>query len=167
MELNQNELNENAERVLKSNIEILYKQLCIAVDEYVQVGCYMGEFSYINAYLSATLNAIVSYVERLIQIGRAEETEVVEALKFANNLQKHNPALVRMSRSMGGIEFPVCFGEDGYEFLEVSVIWDECIGLRTKKQSQKNCYEKIFQQRPIIDTLRPIVEKLLSEGRIV
>ena len=156
------ELNANAERVLKSNIKILFEQLENAVDEYIRSGHCMGEFSFINAYLSATLNAVVSYIERLIEAGRMQELDVVEALKFANNLQKHNPQLIRIFKPNGGFEFPFCIEEDGFEFLEISIVWDECVGLKTRKVSQKESYKKYLQQRKVIDTLKPIVECLLG-----
>jgi len=50
----------------------------------------MGEFSFINAYLSATLNTVVAYIDWLIEVKRMLENDIVEALKFANNLQNHN-----------------------------------------------------------------------------
>lgn len=158
------ELNDNAERVLKSNIKILFEQLENAVDEYICSGHCIGEFSFINAYLSATLNAVVAYIDRLIEVKRMLEDDIVEALKFANNLQKHNPQLIRMIKSNGGFEFPFCIEEDGFEFIEISIVWDECIGLKTKKSSQKESYEKYFQQRKVIDTLTPIITYLL-DGR--
>lgn len=159
------ELHENAEKVLKSNIEILYGQLCAAVHDYIETGHCMGEFRYINAYLCAAINAIVAYIDRLIEVGHMEESEIVQAIKYANNLQKHNPQLIRMSRSIGGFEFPICFTED-FSIPVIEIVWDDCIGLKTKKPSQKDAYEKYFQQRPIIETLDPIVQKLLSEGTI-
>jgi hypothetical protein len=91
------------------------------------------------------------------------ENDMVEALKFANNLQKHNPQLIRMVKSNGGFEFPFCI-EDEFEFIEISIVWDECTGLKTKKSSQKESYEKYFQQRKVIDTLTPIITYLL-DGR--
>lgn len=158
------ELHENAEKVLKSNIKILFPHLESAVDEYIRDGHGMGEFSFINAYLSATLNAVVAYIDRLIEAGRMQENDVVEALKFANNLQKHNPRLIRIVKSTGGFEFPFCIEDGGLEFLEISVVWDDCIGLQTKKKAQRESYEKYLQQREIIETLKPIVECLL-DGR--
>lgn len=154
------ELNDRAEAILKSNIEILYSQLQLAIKNYVRHGHSSGEFCYINAYLSATLNAVISYVDRLIKIGRITETEIIEALKFANNLQKHNPGLISISKSRGGIEFPIAF-EDGFEILEIEVVWDDCIALKSRKPSQKIAYEKCFQQKPVIETLEPIIRDLL------
>lgn len=155
-------LNESAEKILRSNVNILFDQLEKAVNEYLCNGHSRGEFSFINAYLSATLNAVISYIERLIEAGRMQELDVVEALKFANNLQKHNPQLIRIFKPNGGFEFPFCIEEDGFEFLEISIVWDECAGLKTRKVSQKESYKKYLQQRKVIDTLKPIVECLLS-----
>jgi len=53
------ELHENAKVVLKSNIVILFNQLQVAVDNYIKDGSSMGDFRFINAYLSATLHAMV------------------------------------------------------------------------------------------------------------
>ena len=156
------ELNERAEAVLKSNIEVLYAQLISAIQDYLDSGHCMGEFRYINAYLGATLNALVSYIDRLIEVGRLSETDTVQALKFANNLQKHNPQLICMSRAIGGLMFPMYFEEE-FSIPEIQLIWDDCIGLKTKKSSQREAYEKCFQQRPIAETLEPIVRELLSD----
>ena len=154
-------LNESAEKILRSNVNILFDQLEKAVNEYLCNGHSRGEFSFINAYLSATLNAVVSYIDRLIEVKRMLENDMVEALKFANNLQKHNPQLIRMVKSNGGFEFPFCI-EDEFEFIEISIVWDECVGLKTRKVSQKESYKKYLQQRKVIDTLKPIVECLLG-----
>lgn len=148
--------------VLKNNIEILYSQLSLAIQDYIDSGHCMGEFRYINAYLGATLNALISYIDRLIEVGRLEETETVQALKFANNLQKHNPQLICMSRSIGGMMFPTFFEEE-FTIPEIQIVWDDCIGLKTKKTSQREAYEKLFMQRPIKETLDPIVRGLLSD----
>ena len=162
MDLDENmDLDEKARLVLKSNIKILFVQLKAAVDDYIDSGYSMGEFSFINAYMSATINAMVAYIERLVKVEGLEETELVEALKFANNLQKHNPQLIRMSKSTGGMSFPICF-EDEITIPQISVVWDDCIGLRTKKPAQKTAYEKYFQQRSVIETLTPIINKLLD-----
>ena len=158
------ELNEHAETVLKSNIEILYSQLNSAIQDYLHFGHCIGEFRYVNAYLGATLNALVSYIDRLIEVGRFSETDIVQALKFANNLQKHNPQLICMSKAIGGLTFPMCFEEE-FSIPEIQLVWDDCIGLKTKKLSQREAYEKCFQQQPIAETLEPIVRELLS-GKI-
>lgn len=155
------ELHENAKKVLKSNIEILFNQLKVAVDNYINYGHSIGEFCFINAYLSATINAMVAYIERLVDTKQLDETELVEALKFANNLQKHNPQLIRMAKSTGGMSFPICF-ENEIIFPQISIVWDDCICLETRKKSQKINYEKHFQQRPVIETLTPIIDALLK-----
>ena len=84
-------LSENVENTLKSNIEILFMHLTNAINEYIDKGECMGELKYINAYLAATINAIVSYIDKLIEVDRLQENDVVQALKFVNNLHKHNP----------------------------------------------------------------------------
>lgn len=150
-------LHENAEKVLKSNIEILFNHLKKAISNYISSGHAMGEYQFINAYLSATLNAIMAYIDRLLSTGQLEETEIIEALKYANNLQKHNPQLIKMAKSIGGFSFPICFEN------EIDIVWDDCIGLKTRKESQKNSYEKNLQQRPVIETLTPIVDMLLDK----
>lgn len=42
-------LHENSEKILKSNIEILFANLSDAIKKYVGVGEWMGELKYINA----------------------------------------------------------------------------------------------------------------------
>ena len=160
------ELHINAEKVLKNNIEIMYWELEKAIKTYIKEGHYMGELKYVNAYLCATINSIVAYVERLIKAQRLEEDDIVQALKYVNNLQKHNPQLVSVPKAVGGFCFPLVF-TDSFRIPEINIVWDDCIGLDTKKASQKDCYEKYFKQRGIIDTLKPIVVILLNtEGTI-
>lgn len=155
-------LHENAEKVLKSNTEILFNHLKEAISNYISSGHAMGEYQFINAYLSATLNAIMAYIDRLLSTGQLEETEIIQALKYANNLQKHNPQLIKMAKSIGGFSFPICC-ENEIEIPEINIVLDDCIGLKTRKESQKNSYEKYLQQRPVIETLTPIVDMLLDK----
>ena len=91
-------LNESAENILRSNVNILFDQLEKAVNEYLCNGHSRGEFSFINAYLSATLNAVVSYIERLIEAGRMQELDVVEALKsYFSPLRRRRQPNIRLS----------------------------------------------------------------------
>lgn len=154
-------LNENVECTLKSNIEILFMHLKNSIEEYIEKGECMGDLKYINAYLAATINAIVSYVDKLIEIKRLQENDVIEALKFVNNLHIHNPNFVSVTKRIGGFSFPMSFP---LEMECFNIVWSECIGLTTKKVQQKNAYEKIFQHKEILNSLNTIVEKLLSEN---
>ena len=155
------ELDKRAEEVLRSNIGILYSQLDSSIQEYLKHGHSTGEVSYINAYLSATLNAIISYVDRLMEVGRMKNNERIQALKFANNLQKHQVQLICLSKTIGGFTFPFCI-EGEFEIPKIEVVWDECVGLRTESTNQKKAYEKLLKKRPIIETLEPIVRELLD-----
>lgn len=154
-------LHENSEKILKSNIEILFGNLNDAIKKYIDDGEWMGELKYINAYLSATIHAIVCYIDKLIEVGRMEETEVVQALKYVNNLQKHNPNFVSITKRTGGFVFPMSFP---FSCEMYDVVWSECIGLTTKKPTQKVAYEKLFQDRKILDILDVIVKKLLNDS---
>lgn len=154
-------LHENSEKILKSNIEILFANLNDAIKKYVNAGEWMGELKYINAYLSATVHAIVCYIDKLIEVGRMEETEVVQALKYVNNLQKHNPNFVSITKRTGGFVFPMSFP---FSCEMYDAVWSECIGLTTKKPTQKVAYEKLFQDRKILDILSGIVQELLNES---
>lgn len=153
-------LHENSEKILKSNIEILFANLSDAIKKYVNDGEWMGELKYINAYLSATIHAIVCYIDKLIEVGRMEETETVQALKYVNNLQKHNPNFVSVAKRTGGFVFPMYFPMSCEPY---DVVWSECIGLKTRKEQQKNAYDSLFQHRKILDVLAKIVNVLLSD----
>ena len=154
-------LHENSEKILKSNIEILFANLSDAIKKYVNDGEWMGELKYINAYLSATVHAIVCYIDKLIEVGRMEETEVVQALKYVSNLQKHNPNFISVTKRTGGLDFPMSFP---FSCEPYDIVWSECIGLTTKKPTQKVAYEKLFQDRKILDILSGIVQELLNES---
>ena len=155
------ELDERAEAVLKSNIEILYSQLDSSIQEYLKHGYSTGEVRYINAYLSATLNAIISYVDRLMEVGRMKNNERIRALKFANNLQKHQAQLICLSKTIGGFTFPFCI-EGEFEIPKIEVVWDDCIGLKTESPNQRKAYDNLFKKKPIIETLEPIISELLD-----
>lgn len=155
------ELDKRAEDVLRSNIEILYSQLDSSIQDFFKYGYHKREIRYINAYLSATLNAIISYVERLIKVGCMSETETVLALKFANNLQKHEAQLISISKPEGGFTLPFSL-EGGFSIPKIEVLWDDCIGLSTEYTSQREAYEKLLKKKPIIETLEPIVRELLN-----
>lgn len=152
-------LHENSEIVLKSNIEILFNNLNDAIKKYVDAGEWLGELKYINAYLSATIHAMVCYIDKLIEVGRMEESRIVQALKYVNNLQKHNPNFVSITKRTGGFIFPISFP---FSCELYDVVWAECIGLQTRKQQQKEAYEQFFQHRKILDVLRPVVIELLN-----
>ncbi len=154
-------LHENSEKILKSNIEVLFANLSDAIQKYVNDGEWMGELKYINAYLSATIHAIVCYIDKLIEVGRMQETETVQALKYVNNLQKHNPNFVSVTKRIGGLEFPMSFP---FSCETYDIVWSECIGLDTRKPQQKDSYEKLFQDRKILDILNEVVAKLLSDN---
>ena len=154
-------LHENSEKILKSNIEILFANLSDAIKKYVNAGEWMGELKYINAYLSATVHAIVCYIDKLIEVGRMQETETVQALKYVNNLQKHNPNFVSITKRTGGFVFPMSFP---FSCEMYDVVWSECIELTTKKPTQKVAYEKLFKDRKILDILSGIVQELLNES---
>ena len=155
------ELDERAESVLKSNIEILYAQLDSSVQDYLKHGYSTRDVRYINAYLGATLNAIISYIDRLIEVGRLENNEKIRALKFANNLQKHNPQLISISKPIGGFTFPFSL-EGGFSIPKIEVIWDDCIGLETNSLAQRYAYDMLLKKKSIIETLEPIVRELLD-----
>lgn len=153
-------IHENAEKRLKENIVILYSDLKTAIEVFIREDNALGDLRKINAYLNATLNAMISYIERLIQCGEWENDETVKALKYANNIQKHNVCLVELARVVGGMVYG--FPTEEESGLELRIVWDDCIGLSTKSKEQEVCFRKIFQQRGIIETLEPIVNKLIS-----
>ena len=90
-----------------------------------------------------------------------EETEVAQALKYVNNLQKHNPNFISVTKRTGGLDFPMSFP---FSCEPYDIVWSECIGLTTKKPTQKVAYEKLFQDRKIVDVMNVIVQELLSEN---
>ena len=134
-------LSKNVESALKSNIEILFIHLTNAIKEYIDKGECMGELKYINAYLASTINAIVSYIDKLIEVDRMQENDVVQALEFVNNLHKHNPNFVSVTKRVGGLSFPMSFP---LEFEWCDIVWSECVGLTTKKNSKKMHIKNYF-----------------------
>ena len=80
----------------------------------------MGEFCFINSYLFVTINAMVSYIDRLVVAKLLEENELVETLKYVNNMLKHNPHFVRIVKPNGDMSFPECF-ENEIIYSEVTL----------------------------------------------
>lgn len=139
------ELDKRAEDVLRSNIEILYSQLDSSIQDFFKYGYHKREIRYINAYLSATLNAIISYVDRLMEVGRMKNNERIRALKFANNLQKHQAQLICLSKTIGGFTFPFCI-EGEFEIPKIELfgmnVLDWKLNQPTKRKHMRSSLRK-------------------------
>lgn len=135
--------------IYQSNFKILYHDLIEAIDDYLAGGHIMGEFQYINAYLSAVIHAAADYFERYPV---AKQSELVLAVKKAANALKHKAELAHSFSVVGGFSFPISLS---LEFLPIEVVWAKDIP-PVRHPDQNKAYDKLLAGRPILESLKQI-----------
>lgn len=142
--------------ILKNNFFIVYQDLKDAIDEYLSSGHCQGKTEKIDAYLAATIHAIIDFYERCPQ----KSSQIIDACKYANNTLKHNGSLISHKEISGGlsslIEFP-------FESPEITVIWNYDSSIQTNSKAQQQAFEKLFAGQEILQTLVPLAEWIVSE----
>lgn len=141
--------------VLKSNCLILFCELQKAVDDYLKHGYRRGEAQYIDAFLTATIHSFIDYADGHLDPNKTDNE--FNACRYANNILKHNSALVTHKKAVGGIRFPIHFPLSIPEF---QVIWNYDKALTVQSKNQQSAFEALFAGKPIIDTLLPLANKI-------
>lgn len=147
----------------KSNIEIVFNDLKRSINDFCNGGHTSGDLRYINAYLNATLGAIAAYFDTTLKLNfmdRTSEPEVIQAIKYANNMIKHDEEIVTHVEPAGGISFP---GELPIEFEPIQIIW-KVQNLEARYECQKDAFRKLFNNKDVMETLEPIVNSILSDS---
>ena len=141
----------------KSIIQILYSDLCRAINEYIEHGHCTGDVKYINAYVMAVLGAIAAYKDTVIP--GETETEEIKACKYANNMLKHDPTIISHITSSGGMHFPMSFP---LVIPEIEIVW-KWQDLNAHHEDQKNAFKELFAGKPVLQTLNNVLSQLVIE----
>ncbi len=147
----------SGQAIFKSNFLIVYYDLESAIQEYINYGHNRGEVEKIDAYLTATIHAVIDYSERFWD----GETEIIKAFKYANNVLKHNKMLISHRKTIGGVHFPIQFP---LEFSPIAVIWNYDDKVESRYSEQQKAFENILAGKDIIETFQPIVEQISNDG---
>ena len=143
-----------AKESLISNFEVVYEDLNKAVGECIGEKHNSIELKYVNAYLAATIHAMLDYIDRYIK-----DDESVLAFKYVNNSIKHVKGFVTHSTVSGGVSFPIEFP---IEFTPINVIWKNEAELDVRHKEQKEAYNNIFAGHEIMKSIKPMADKILS-----
>ena len=142
--------------VLKSNCSILFCELQKAVDEYVKCRDLRGNVKFIDAFLTATIHSFIDYADGHLDPDKQDDE--FNACRYANNILKHNSALVTHQKTIGGlIHFPIHFP---LSFPPIQVVWNYDKTLTLRSENQQFAFEALFAGKPIIDTLQPLANKI-------
>lgn len=139
-----------------SNVWIQYENLREAVDMYDRSG--NRDLTFVNAYLVATISAIVSYIDTVWkpEHGNEPEAELFLGIKYANNMVKHSYELVSHVKEAGGLGFPVSFP---LVIPKMKMVWSNQ-KLDAHHKEQVRAYEKLFAGRNILEPLQDVMNEL-------
>lgn len=141
------------ESMLKSNLMIVFSDLEKAIEQYVSSGYSIGETKYIDAYLAATIHALMDYADAYL----SKDDEKIQACRYANNTLKHNSLLKTHRTITGGLTFPFCFP---MRIEKLEIVWNYDCNVETRYKSQQRAFETHFAGKPILETLRPILQQI-------
>ena len=133
----------------------MYQHLNEAIKDYLDSGHIRGDLQFIEAYLAATIHAIIDYAERFLK-----EDEMIKACKYANNILKHNQQFNTHKKIIGGVTFPISFPKT---FEEIKVVWNYDERLTVRYPEQKSAFKKMFAGKAILETIEPL-ERIIANG---
>ena len=139
--------------VLKSNLMIVFSDFEKAITAYLNGGYTEGETKYIDAYLAASIHALIDYADKYLDVN----DERIKACKYANNTLKHNDRLITHQKAEGGFSFPISFP---ICFEEIKVVWNYKSDVKTRHKDQQTAFKKLFAGKPVLDTLKPILKEI-------
>lgn len=137
--------------VLKSNLLIVFSDLERAIQQYLDYGYSIGETKYIDAYLAATIHALMDYADTYL----SRDDEQVQACQYANNTLKHNSSLITHKKITGGLTFPIYFP---MKSEKMEIVWNFDSNVKTRHKDQQHAFEIYFAGKPYFETLRPLPE---------
>lgn len=129
--------------ILKSNLLIVFSDLEKAITSYLNGGHTKGETKYIDAYLAASIHALIDYADRYLDAN----DERIKACKYANNTLKHNDRFITHRKTKGGFSFPFSFP---ICIEEIQVVWNYSSEVKTRHKDQQIAFEKHFAGKPIL-----------------
>lgn len=146
----------SGKKILRNNFLILYQDLENAIKEYLNYGHLHGDTEKIDAYLAATIHALIDFSDRFW----GDNEEIIKAFKYANNTLKHNCSLVSHKEVMGGLCFPICFP---LEVSEISVVWNYDNLVKVNSKAQQEVFERLLAGQEILKTLEPLASRISNE----
>lgn len=141
----------NNQLVLKSNLLILFSDLEYSIKKYLECGYAIGETKYIDAYLAATIHALIDYADKYLD----KDDEKIQACRYANNSLKHHSSLITHKEITGGFSFPVEFP---LYSEKIEVVWNYDSSVKVRHKEQQIAFENHFAGKAILETLRPIMQ---------
>ncbi len=143
-------------RILRSNFLIMYRELENAIKKYLDYGHLHGDTDKIDAYLAATLHALIDFTDRFW----GDDEEIIKAFKYANNALKHDCSLVSHKKITGGFSFPI---HSPLEISEITVVWNYDHSVKVNSQMQQEAFKKLLAGQEILTTLEPLVMRISDE----
>lgn len=142
----------NGKKSLQSNFRIMLSGLQNAIEEYLESGYYVEKLEYVEAYLVATIHALMDYADRFLK-----DDDEIMACRYVNNTIKHVAGYVTHKEVTGGLTFPISFP---IELEEIKVVWRNDADLECRHKDQKNAYVKCFAGKALLETLRPLAKRV-------
>lgn len=127
-----------------------------AINNYLKCGHTLGQTQYIDAYLAASIHALIDYADKYLDT----HDERIKACKYANNTLKHNGSLVSHKEITGGFSFPISFP---ISFEKIEVVWNYDSNVETRHKDQQAAFAKHFAGKPLLETLRPIFQQIKED----
>ena len=137
---------------LQNNFRIMLLGLQNAIKEYLEHGCYTGKIDEVEAYLVASIHALMDYADRFL-----ENDERILACRYVNNTIKHAGGFVTHKEITGGLTFPMFFPS---EFKKIKFIWKNNADLECRYINQKEAYIHYFAGKELLETLNPLADMI-------
>lgn len=137
---------------LQNNFKIMFEGLQKAIEDYLEYGTCTGRMEYVEAYLVATIHALMDYADRFL----LDDDEIM-ACRYVNNTIKHVAGYVTHKEVTGGVTFPITFP---LACEEIKVVWKSEADLACRYEDQKKAYIKCFAGKSLLDTLTPLANKI-------
>ena len=137
---------------LQNNFKIMFEGLQQAINKYLESVTCTGRMEYVEAYLAVTIHALMDYADRFLL-----DNDEIMACRYVNNTIKHVSGYVTHKEVTGGLTFPISFP---FECEEIKVVWRSEADLDCRYENQKDAYIKRFAEKSMIDTLKPLANKI-------
>ncbi len=137
-------------RNLQNNFKLMYSRLCWAIDDYLKHGHNDKGIDELEAYLAATMHALMDYAERYLK-----DDDIILACKYVNNTIKHVHGFITHKEITGGFTFPISFP---FGCEEIKVVWKYNESLDCRHKDQKEAYKRCFVGKPLLEILQPLAD---------
>lgn len=157
---------------LQGRLEILYGNLERTVRQCVQSGHDPERSREVGAYLPAVFHILLVFLERLLETGeirlepcrrvrRLQEPDLLLAMRCADSLLKYGALTVKAAKGSKGPNMSRQFWDP--ELAVNREIW-EATGILSRSPDRWDAFTRLLLGRPLLGTLDPIVQGLLTGG---